>query len=273
MTTVVLLCPGLMAAFRRRSRCPRSRRSPSRKVAILGSSPGSVGENEDPVKFGFLNGQSGDYGLWGGWALAAAEVAVEELNAAGGVLGREVELVVEDDGVHAGGCSVRVSGVDGGRRDPCSGRDRVRRHAGHLQHRARVADPDNLQHLRHPGARCHRRRLRVPDHPLRHRQRHRRSPDGPRRGLSQRGHAGGAERGHHQSRGRVQERLHRADGRHYHRGRPLQRGRGHLRGPGREGLRVEPRRCLYRSRFRDRRAGPQRVAAPGLHRRADDLHD
>ena len=51
-----------------------------------------------PVKYGFLNGQSGDYGAWGGWALAAAEVAVEELNAAGGVLGREVELVVEDNG-------------------------------------------------------------------------------------------------------------------------------------------------------------------------------
>ena len=59
---------------------------------------GSVGEEEGPVKFGFLNGQSGDYGPWGGWALAAAEVAVEELNAAGGVLGREVELVVEDNG-------------------------------------------------------------------------------------------------------------------------------------------------------------------------------
>ena len=55
-------------------------------------------EEEGPVKLGFLNGQSGDYGPWGGWALAAAEVAVEELNAAGGVLGRDVELVVEDNG-------------------------------------------------------------------------------------------------------------------------------------------------------------------------------
>ena len=54
--------------------------------------------SSEPIKFGFLNGQSGDYGPWGGWALAAAEVAVEELNAAGGVLGREVELVVEDNG-------------------------------------------------------------------------------------------------------------------------------------------------------------------------------
>lgn len=55
-------------------------------------------EEEGPVKLGFLNGQSGDYGPWGGWALAAAEVAVEELNAGGGVLGRDVELIVEDNG-------------------------------------------------------------------------------------------------------------------------------------------------------------------------------
>ena len=57
----------------------------------------------DPIKFGFLNGQSGDYGPWGGWALAAAEVAIEELNAAGGVLGRPVELIVEDNGSTAEG--------------------------------------------------------------------------------------------------------------------------------------------------------------------------
>ena len=57
------------------------------------------GDDDDgPVKYGFLNGQSGDYGPWGGWALAAAEVAVDELNAAGGVLGRDVELIVEDNG-------------------------------------------------------------------------------------------------------------------------------------------------------------------------------
>ena len=59
---------------------------------------GDTDEDEGPVKMGFLNGQSGDYGPWGHWALAAAEVAVEELNAGGGVLGRTVELVVEDNG-------------------------------------------------------------------------------------------------------------------------------------------------------------------------------
>ena len=59
---------------------------------------GDDSADEGPVKMGFLNGQSGDYGPWGHWALAAAEVAVEELNAGGGVLGRDVELVVEDNG-------------------------------------------------------------------------------------------------------------------------------------------------------------------------------
>lgn len=54
--------------------------------------------SDEPIKYGFLNGQTGDYGPWGDWARWAAEVAVEELNAAGGVLGRPVELVVEDNG-------------------------------------------------------------------------------------------------------------------------------------------------------------------------------
>ncbi len=65
---------------------------------VAAACSGDDSADEGPIKYGFLNGQSGDYGPWGGWALAAAEVAVEELNAAGGVLGREVELVVEDNG-------------------------------------------------------------------------------------------------------------------------------------------------------------------------------
>ena len=65
---------------------------------VAAACSGDSAEEEGPVKLGFLNGQSGDYGPWGAWALAAAEVAVEELNAGGGVLGRSVELVVEDNG-------------------------------------------------------------------------------------------------------------------------------------------------------------------------------
>ena len=65
---------------------------------VAAACSGDSAEEEGPVKLGFLNGQSGDYGPWGAWALAAAEVAVEELNEGGGVLGRSVELVVEDNG-------------------------------------------------------------------------------------------------------------------------------------------------------------------------------
>ena len=51
----------------------------------------------DAIKFGFLNGLSGDYSPWGQPSLVGAEVAIDEINAAGGVLGRPVELVVEDN--------------------------------------------------------------------------------------------------------------------------------------------------------------------------------
>jgi branched-chain amino acid transport system substrate-binding protein len=51
----------------------------------------------DPIKYGFLNGLSGDYSPWGQPSLVGAEVAIDEINAAGGVLGRPVELVVEDN--------------------------------------------------------------------------------------------------------------------------------------------------------------------------------
>ena len=51
----------------------------------------------DAIKFGFLNGLSGDYSPWGQPSLVGAEVAIDEINAEGGVLGRPVELVVEDN--------------------------------------------------------------------------------------------------------------------------------------------------------------------------------
>ena len=41
----------------------------------------------DAIKFGFLNGLSGDYSPWGQPSLVGAEVAIDEINAAGGVLG------------------------------------------------------------------------------------------------------------------------------------------------------------------------------------------
>lgn len=51
----------------------------------------------EAVKFGFLNGLSGDYSPWGEPSLVGAQIAIDEINAAGGVLGRPVELIVEDN--------------------------------------------------------------------------------------------------------------------------------------------------------------------------------
>lgn len=50
------------------------------------------------MKIGLLVSRSGPAGLWGPSSEAAALLAAAELNASGGVLGREVELVVADPG-------------------------------------------------------------------------------------------------------------------------------------------------------------------------------
>ena len=52
--------------------------------------------DEGPVKFGFLAGLSGDFAVWGPPSLDGAEAAIGVINASGGVLGRDVELVVQD---------------------------------------------------------------------------------------------------------------------------------------------------------------------------------
>lgn len=57
----------------------------------------------EDVKFGLLVGFTGDMGPWAPALNNAAILAVEEINAAGGVLGNQVQLVSEDNG----------SGVDG----------------------------------------------------------------------------------------------------------------------------------------------------------------
>ena len=50
-----------------------------------------------PVRFGFLAGLSGDYAEWGPASLDGAQTAISVINEAGGILGREVELVVQDN--------------------------------------------------------------------------------------------------------------------------------------------------------------------------------
>ena len=60
------------------------------------ASPAEPPSAQDPVRFGFLHALSGDDAFMGQPSLDSARAAIGELNANGGVLGREVELVVED---------------------------------------------------------------------------------------------------------------------------------------------------------------------------------
>ena len=52
---------------------------------------------QDSFKIGILTGLTGGYGPWGQAGLQAAEVATEEINAAGGVNGAMVELIPADN--------------------------------------------------------------------------------------------------------------------------------------------------------------------------------
>jgi len=65
---------------------------------------------EETIKIGCVLDLSGDLGAMGARMLEGAELAVEEINAAGGVLGKQVELISED-----------------GKTDPATGLDRVKK--------------------------------------------------------------------------------------------------------------------------------------------------
>ena len=57
----------------------------------------SAAPSGDAIRLGMLIGVTGDYSPWYAPSEAGANVAIEEINAAGGVLGRPVELVVVDN--------------------------------------------------------------------------------------------------------------------------------------------------------------------------------
>ncbi|MBS3062356.1 MAG: ABC transporter substrate-binding protein [Candidatus Diapherotrites archaeon] len=52
---------------------------------------------QESIKIGSLQPMTGEAASWGQNGVAGARMAVEEINAAGGVLGRRLELVAEDD--------------------------------------------------------------------------------------------------------------------------------------------------------------------------------
>jgi urea transport system substrate-binding protein len=64
---------------------------------------GEFGHAQEPIKIGVPVGLSGANSVVAPSVVQAGELAVEEINAAGGVLGRPLELVVADDGSGAQG--------------------------------------------------------------------------------------------------------------------------------------------------------------------------
>jgi urea ABC transporter substrate-binding protein len=64
--------------------------------ATQGGTSGSAGSDDGPVKLGVIDAQSGNAALGGTPKVQASQLAVEEINADGGILGRDVELFTPD---------------------------------------------------------------------------------------------------------------------------------------------------------------------------------
>ncbi len=89
-----------------------SRRSVLASAAAAGVAAG-VGPHiikalgETPVKIGFIDPFTGTYAMQGDSEQAGARMAIAEINAAGGMLGRKVEIILEDDAADVGKATVK----------------------------------------------------------------------------------------------------------------------------------------------------------------------
>jgi len=68
-------------------------------VSVAGCSTGSSSGKSDngPIKIGFLGAKTGNVAIYGLNGLKGLHMAIDEINAAGGVLGRQIQLLEEDD--------------------------------------------------------------------------------------------------------------------------------------------------------------------------------
>ena len=64
-------------------------------ASALGA-PGILRAQSGPIRIGHLTPMTGFLGTLGGWAVEGAKMAAEEINAAGGINGRMIELMSED---------------------------------------------------------------------------------------------------------------------------------------------------------------------------------
>jgi branched-chain amino acid transport system substrate-binding protein len=58
--------------------------------------PAIVRGQADAIKIGHLTPMTGFLGALGGWAVLGIKMAAEEINAAGGVMGRKLDVMSED---------------------------------------------------------------------------------------------------------------------------------------------------------------------------------
>lgn len=84
-----------------------SRRNLLKTGAVLGAAGAfapvlSFGRNTKPVRIGVLDPLTGTYAALGGNEVKGAKLAAEEINAKGGVLGRPIQLHVEDTNANVG---------------------------------------------------------------------------------------------------------------------------------------------------------------------------
>lgn len=76
----------------------------------------SSNNDNEPIKVGVLAPLSGVLARFGEWTVRGAQLAVDEINAEGGIDGRQIELVVEDDeclGAQAVSAVTKMQSVDG----------------------------------------------------------------------------------------------------------------------------------------------------------------
>jgi branched-chain amino acid transport system substrate-binding protein len=82
-----------------------------RKVLKVGAALGAASalaplstfaKGDDPVRIGQIESLTGTYAALGNSQVNGAKLAIEQINAKGGILGRPVELVVEDDAANPG---------------------------------------------------------------------------------------------------------------------------------------------------------------------------
>ena len=59
-------------------------------------SQNSFAADKEPIKWGFLDCMSGTFGVFGKGNIGGTKLAIKEINDSGGILGRRIELIIED---------------------------------------------------------------------------------------------------------------------------------------------------------------------------------